>query len=359
MRHRILLGIVIGLSCQASIAECPTPPADAVEWRVEDGGNGNHYKLFPPIASWDDANAAAIAMGGHLVTITSVAEQSLIGTLGAPVSTAIGLRQVAGSAEPSGGWEWVTGEPFEWTNWSPGEPNHDGNEEDCGFTWFGNSWNDGRCFGATNGFIVEWERCDPCPPPAEGAVQWQVSDGGNGNWYKRISWPFAKNGPQWWPIARAEAEAVGGHLATITSHAENEFVRPLVTDGQFNVYLIGGHKVDGQWRWVTGEAWDYSNWYPGEPNNATGNEIFLATWVTPGTWNDVWPEYQGGGYVVEWEACNDCPGDISVDRIVNGIDLAYVLADWGGTLARSDVNDDGVVDGIDLGVVLNGWGSCD
>jgi hypothetical protein len=356
---RCFLASLLLVAARPVLADCPSPPADAVEWRIEDGGNGNRYKLFPPIASWDAANAAAIAMGGHLATITSAAAQGLIDSLGAPPATAIGIRQALGSTEPSGGWEWVTGEPFEWTNWSSGEPNHDGNEEDCGFTWGGNAWNDGRCFGAANGYIVEWERCQPCLPPAAGAVQWRVADGGNGNWYLRVNWQSGQSGQQWWPIARAEAEAAGGHLATITSAAENDFIRPLVIDDYFNVYLIGGHKIDGAWRWVTGEAWTYSNWYPGEPNNATGNEIYLATWITRGTWNDVWPEYQGGGYVIEWEACGDCRGDISADRAVNGIDLAYVLADWGGSSARSDLDGDGSVNGVDLGIVLNGWGSCD
>lgn len=198
-----------------------------------------------------------------------------------------------------------------------------------------------------------------CPAPSPGAVQWRVEDGGNGNWYKRMQWPSARTGPQWWPIARGEAEALGGHLVTITSAAENDFVRPLLVDGSFNVSLLGGHKVDGTWRWVTGEAWTYSNWYPGEPNNATGNEIYLASWITPGTWNDVWPEYQGSGYVVEWEACDDCAGDINADRTVDGVDLAYVLADWGSAAPRSDLSADGIVDGVDLGIVLSGWGSCD
>ena len=197
-----------------------------------------------------------------------------------------------------------------------------------------------------------------CPPAPPGAVQWRVEDGGNGNWYMKVAWTPSSTGPVWWLVAKQEAEAVGGHLATITSAAENDFVRPLVMDGAFNVSLLGGFKVDGSWRWVTGEPWTFANWYPGEPNNATGNEMYLASWVTPGTWNDVWPEYQGNGYVIEWEACDTCPSDISDDGHVDGLDIAFVLSDWGSAQARSDVNGDGAVDGADLAGVLNGWGLC-
>ena len=194
-------------------------------------------------------------------------------------------------------------------------------------------------------------------PPAPGAVQWQTRDGGNGHWYLRVGTPAAP--PQFgWEAARAAAEAMGGHLVTLTSAAENEFVRPMLIDGYFNVYLLGGYRVGSEWRWVTGEPWSYTNWYGGEPNNANGNEFYLASWVTPGTWNDVWSTYEGSGYIVEWDAADGCAGDINEDCTVNGIDLAYVLADWGTVSSRSDLNSDGAINGVDLGIILYGWGSC-
>ncbi len=59
---------------------------------------------------------------------------------------------------------------------------------------------------------------------------------------------------------------------------------------------------EGDWNWVTGETWDYTNWYPGEPNNSGGLEHGLN--FHPGeTWNDT--QISGGyllGYVVEFEA---------------------------------------------------------
>lgn len=49
-------------------------------------------------------------------------------------------------------------------------------------------------------------------------------------------------------------------------------------------------------------------------------------------------------------------GDINHDGMVNGIDIGYLLTDWGTGLARSDINRDGLVNGSDLGILLSNWG---
>ena len=60
------------------------------------------------------------------------------------------------------------------------------------------------------------------------------------------------------------------------------------------------------------------------------------------------------------EVC-DCVADITLDDIVNGVDLAALLSAWGsngGEEPRADCNRDGLVDGADLGIVLGAWGVC-
>ena len=49
------------------------------------------------------------------------------------------------------------------------------------------------------------------------------------------------------------------------------------------------------------------------------------------------------------------PGDLNQDGIVNGMDLALVLAGWGTNNAQADYNHDGLVDGSDLAGVLADW----
>lgn len=57
-----------------------------------------------------------------------------------------------------------------------------------------------------------------------------------------------------------------------------------------------------------------------------------------------------------------CLGDIDGCGVVNGMDLATLLANWGpclpGQPCIADINGDGVVDGADLAALLANWGPC-
>ena len=225
------------------------------------------------------------------------------------------------------------------------------------------------------------DRSPDCVPHPS-AVLWSAASGGNGHYYARI--PQALT----WEQARIAAQQLGGHLATITSPAENAFITPLVIDGSTNVSHLGGYRSSSGWAWVTGEAWEYTNWYPGEPNNNSGNEDYLTTWVTPGTWNDVFPSYLAH-FVVEWGPapfdCNNnqvcdveaiatnpgldinldgtidscqCIADVIADGVVNGVDLASVINDWGMADSPADIDRNGTVGGSDLAIILSAWGPC-
>lgn len=81
---------------------------------------GHNYFVSAPgnVLGWEEANAAAAAVGGHLVTITSPEEQQfLIDNI--PFGTYwIGLRY-----SPSlGQFKWVNGEPFVFDAWGLGQP---------------------------------------------------------------------------------------------------------------------------------------------------------------------------------------------------------------------------------------------
>ena len=59
--------------------------------------------------------------------------------------------------------------------------------------------------------------------------------------------------------------------------------------------------------------------------------------------------------------CEDgpaCAGDFDGNGVVNGNDLAVVLAGWGTSNPAGDTNNDGTINGIDLATVLASWGSC-
>ena len=152
---------------------------------------------------------------------------------------------------------------------------------------------------------------------AQEAVQWRVQDGGNGHWYAFK----AKSTVICWHDARALCELQGGHLATITSSAENQLLLTLTIPnnpgGIEGGPYIGGTCEGlpwGQWYWITGEPFSYTSWMPGEPSGSGGvTEPYLHFWRWSNLgWND---QVDCGGlmfsYLIEWSA--DCNGDGIVD----------------------------------------------
>jgi hypothetical protein len=122
--------------------------AAPIQWTIGSGGNGHWYELFAA-TGFTAANNSAISMGGYLATITSQAENDFVQALvaaGGATSTWLGGFQSAanpGYSEPGGGWAWLNGDPFVFTNWGPREPGNtfnpggidiNGNEDHLGMS---------------------------------------------------------------------------------------------------------------------------------------------------------------------------------------------------------------------------------
>jgi hypothetical protein len=111
-----------------------------------------------------------------------------------------------------------------------------------------------------------------------------------------------------WVSAEAEAVAYGGHLITINNAEEQAFVETTFFAPRDQAFWIGMTDADteGDWRWISGEPSEYTNWeYRSEPNNCqwrdpvTGQTIDEDYCVVhrhfeaqsprrrSGTWNDV------------------------------------------------------------------------
>lgn len=146
---------------------CVSPGlADAVQWN----GNGHWYELveYPAgsVPTWDEAQSDAetrvwLGHPGFLATLTSPAENEFVtaNILNvAPVEHYwIGGRQLPGSGEPSGGWEWITGEPWSYKNWAPGEPNNafGNNPNQDALAIFGQQHHTGQWNDIWNGLVDE------------------------------------------------------------------------------------------------------------------------------------------------------------------------------------------------------------
>lgn len=134
-----------------------------------------------------------------------------------------------------------------------------------------------------------------------------------------------------WEEAKSACEAMGGHLATVTSEEEQQKLNSY--NGGNHKLWIGGYKnADGQWCWVTGEPWEYENWGDGEPNNSSNvvaGESCVAVW--PVKWNDLANSntYEQSGYICEWEA-SDVAEETQVEGYTGHLYEFYTLpeSEW-------------------------------
>lgn len=76
-----------------------------------------------------------------------------------------------------------------------------------------------------------------------------------------------------------------GHLVSVASAGEDEFLRTFVGGAQ--VWLgASDAKIEGDWRWLSGETWFYQNFGSGRPDNQGRSEHCLSL-GSDGLWDDV------------------------------------------------------------------------
>lgn len=111
--------------------------------------------------------------------------------------------------------------------------------------------------------------------------------------------------PVTWEEACQLCFEAGGHLATASSSAKQNFIYTnLVQPGGKDAW-IGGLRYDTPttwpYWWITNELISYTNWNPGEPNNL-GGEWYVEMYVSNGKWNDLSGGAKLSAYVCEWDA---------------------------------------------------------
>lgn len=147
-------------------------------WDTAGGGNGHFYEIVMPTSpadsfTWTQARVAAANMThlgstGHLVTVGSAAESdflhqqfgSYIKDITPNTQTGRAYAWIGLFAPTStSNFEWVTGEPVNYTDWAPSEPNFFGTE----FWQYVHYWN--RDFGSGPTWTWNNEKNDGYNPP--------------------------------------------------------------------------------------------------------------------------------------------------------------------------------------------------
>ncbi len=165
----------------------------------------------------------------------------------------------------------------------------------------------------------------------------------NGHYYQPMG--FAKS----WHDAEDVCKQQGAHLVTIQDEEENNFVW-MLQDQSGPVWFGASDEVEeGNWVWVTGEPWDFSNWDTNEPSNSGGEEHYLSLFVTP-KWNDTGDMLQD--FICEWEPVVDTSFYSSIQTYITvqpptfEDDFSTPRPVWGKTNK-----------GLPIDSFVGGWGS--
>ena len=197
-------------------------------------------------------------------------------------------------------YRWITNEPGGFWSWAPGHP-----ATNCGGVAFfspGPSGTPVPLWGTLSTLlppphhgqwgVIEWSldcngdgvadygqilsgeladtRGNGIPDLCDGPWQWRIEDGGNGHWYDYDAANIVD-----FEAANTVALSRGAHLITITSPDEHAFITSRLSQLRFALlddFRTGAVRINGSWSWVTGEAWDYSN-FCGSSSSATNVRI--------------------------------------------------------------------------------------
>jgi hypothetical protein len=307
--------VIPGVVASAAVVSAAVA-GEAVQWRVEDGGNGHWYQVVLQRRPFAESANHAISVGGYLAEIDSSAENSFcFGLASADLAAwylpTVGFGQgpyVGSHRVSTGEWVHLSGASIGHSGWCSGQPDDYGGSQSVATYWAptgqpSSCWDDVSP-EFVNSSIVEWsadcngdgivdfgqcrdgtladinsnnvpdccEAGQPCVA-SNYPVQWRVSDGGNGHWYLglRLSEDAVS-----WTQARANAQALGGELAQLETRSELDWVYATVasnpdlwrwTMGPW----LGGLQPGGSeeptqgWRWINGARIDPTMWAPGEP----------------------------------------------------------------------------------------------
>jgi hypothetical protein len=123
----------------------------------------------------------------------------------------------------------------------------------------------------------------PVAPPAILAT---ATNPANGHTYHLLDFTS-------WTIAEGAAVALGGHLATVRSQAEHDWILSQFHNFQgadIDLWIgFNDASVEGTFIWSSGEPVTYTNWDVGEPNNAgSGEDYGCMRYNNPlAFWNDL------------------------------------------------------------------------
>ena len=119
---------------------------------------------------------------------------------------------------------------------------------------------------------------------------------------------YAFTGNESWISAEQEAQDRGGHLVSVNSQEEEDFLNQnVIGQNPFSFFWIGlsDQEDEGAFVWTNGDPLTYTNWWPGQPDDNGGEDFVGMNFdIDPetgtGFWNDFPEPFRLRG-IIEFE----------------------------------------------------------
>ncbi|XP_078679028.1 uncharacterized protein LOC144914705 isoform X8 [Branchiostoma floridae x Branchiostoma belcheri] len=221
------------------------------------------YKAFNFAATFEQSVIRCVKDGGTLAMPRDQKTNEFLYTLKNAVDQKSPFRFGLHDILKENVWRWMDGQELgDFTNWAPGEPNNSGvgPGEDC-VEYYPRQWNDKECHDARK-FICQVDTTENggyIPYPSQPDVFFKL---------------FAEL--KTYEAAKQTCLSNGGHLADVKTQELHDFLLSEIqkVDASRDYWIgLNDLKDEKTWTWSDGTPVSdcvFTNWAPGEPNNAYG-----------------------------------------------------------------------------------------
>lgn len=291
--------------------------------------NNSIYSVYDEGISWIQAAQYAESMNSNLVFINDADENAAVYSMIKNMyhyGYYIGARSFL---EDPSKFKWCsykgksgneiayTVTDLKYSNWLPGEPNNTDGIEFYAIMPVNRQgkWNDTGTAGGINldsGFVIETSLdINPTSTYETGTKRYEYYD---------VSVPYT--------VAEEFCEDKGGHLATITSEEENNTIYKNIPSKDWDYYVGASDIVkEGDFKWLTGERFSYSNWDTNEPSNMyIDTAESYITIKASGKWNDLIGQFKNVGFIAEYDIQSEKPTTTTVPTKTPSVTVSPVIS---------------------------------